>query len=85
MNINVPTEFLVTFSKDELNALNKTRVILTNLAEEMNSLECDFLYAEEYRNRTDEFCLTQLDDTISLLNVFSNTNYEDVTFKIKKE
>lgn len=84
MKINEPTEFLVTFSDDELNALDKTRVILASLAEEMNFLECDFLYGE-YRNGTDEFCLTQLDDTISLLNVFSNATYENVTFKVKKE
>ena len=83
MIINVPTEFLVTFSDDELNALDKTREILASLAEEMDFLVCDFLYAES-KNGTEEFSLTQLNDTISLLNIFSDTYCGDVTFKVKK-
>lgn len=84
MNINTPTEYLVTFSNDELKTLNTAHTILTNLVEGMDSVMCDLLSAE-YKYGTNEIALTQLDDMINLLSVFTITDNKDAIFKVRSE
>lgn len=83
MTVNVPNEFIVTFSEDELDAMQTTRTILENLLEQMNDTDCDEVSATYTDwNGESKILIGELDSMITQLAIF--TEYANANFKIKR-
>lgn len=83
MTVNVPNEFIVTFSEDELDALQTTRTILENLLEQMVDTDCDEVSAT-YTDWGGESKISrsEIDTMTEQLTIF--TEYANTIFKIKR-
>ncbi len=83
MTVNVPNEFIVTFSEDELDAMQTARTIFENLCEQMVDTNCDEV-SVTYTDWNGESKLTrkEIDTMIEQLTIF--TEYANTIFKIKR-
>jgi hypothetical protein len=83
MTVNVPNEFIVTFSEDELGSMQTTRTIFENLLEQMVDTDCDEVSAT-YTDWNGESKISrgEIDTILEQLTIF--TEYANTTFKIKR-